>query len=284
MKLHPPPVVNKQVTADMLHWVMQQPNTVMFNTVTSEFTITPGKGAQDYVVDNKTRAIIIKEFRDILIHNGFGCEYAYRNMLEISKGKWSMRLNLIGQIPFPDYLPHQINKAYECWKYEQGNLDRAMRYERGGFDYRLYEAHLTGYNSEGINRIAEDSIDEVDKLDPEALKAFDDANLSIGQIWTPKKQGCDIRITYLGRNVAGVKFEELGSGKIGAPVEKIINPDVFLDEPYYLHKLIIGYDVLSKVYYFYSRKKDFKELLPQSVANTLARLIEFHKEDPMNNI
>lgn len=72
-------------------------------------------------------------------------------------------------------------------------------------------------------------------------------------------------------------------GKIGAPFEQLIKPR-HLDEPYYLHKLIIGYDVLSKVYYFYSCKKEFKELLPQSVANTLARLIEFHKEDPMNNI
>ena len=73
-------------------------------------------------------------------------------------------------------------------------------------------------------------------------------------------------------------------GKMGAPFEQLIKPGVYLDEPYYLHKLIIGYDVLSKVYYFYSCKKEFKELLPQSVANTLARLIEFHKEDPMNNI
>lgn len=73
-------------------------------------------------------------------------------------------------------------------------------------------------------------------------------------------------------------------GKMGVPFEQLIKPVVYSDEPYYLHKLIIGYDVLSKVYYFYSPKKDFKELLPQSVANTLARLIEFHKEDPMNNI
>lgn len=73
-------------------------------------------------------------------------------------------------------------------------------------------------------------------------------------------------------------------GKMGVPFEQLIKPGVYSDEPYYLHKLIIGYDVLSKVYYFYSCKKEFKELLPQSVANTLARLIAFHKEDPMNNI
>lgn len=73
-------------------------------------------------------------------------------------------------------------------------------------------------------------------------------------------------------------------GKMGMPFEQLIKPGVYSDEPYYLHKLIIGYDVLSKVYYFYSCKKEFKELLPQSVANTLARLISFHKEYPMNNI
>lgn len=188
MKLYPPPVINKQVTADMLHWVTCQPNTVMFNTVTSEFTITPGKGAQDYVVDNKTRAIIIKELKDILIHNGFGCEYAYRNMLEISKGDWSMRLNLIGQIPFPDYLPHQINKAYEHWRYEQDNLNRVMSYEVSMPPYNLYtdpypsrehlekvkqmvidsmgvSAELLGNNDSrsDIVREAEDSIDDTNK-------------------------------------------------------------------------------------------------------------------------
>lgn len=164
MKLYPPPVVNKQVTADMLHWVMQQPNTITMNRTTNEFTITPAKDAQDYVVGNETRAIIIKEFRDILIHNGFGCEYAYRNMLEISKGKWSMRLNLIGKIPFPDYLPRQINKAYECWKYEQDSLDRAMSYELSTLPYSLYtDPYPSREHLEEVRRIVEDSIDDTNK-------------------------------------------------------------------------------------------------------------------------
>ena len=79
-----------------------------------------------------------------------------------------------------------------------------------------------------IRKIVEGSIDDNDKLDRETLKSFDDANLSIGQIWKSKGQGSDIKITYLGRNVAGVKFEEVGTGKIGA-----FCIEIFLERFYY---------------------------------------------------
>lgn len=163
MKLHPPPVINKQVTADMLQWVVQQPNTVMFNTVTSEFTITPAPSAKDFPIAPILRHVMARELMAILAFNGFESELS-KDQLKVSKSLWSMEFESILQLmPFPDYLPHQINKAYECWKYEQDNLDRAMSYERGEFDYRLYEAHLTGYNLEGVRRIVEGSINDTNK-------------------------------------------------------------------------------------------------------------------------
>lgn len=164
MKLYPPPVVNNQVTTDMLRWVMHQPNTVTMNTATNEFTITPGKGAQDYPISLSDRIIILRELIAILAYNGFNAYEQTDHSLIIKKGGWSFEVpGILDLMPFPDYLPHQINKAYECWKYEQDNLDRAMSYERGEFDYRLYEAHLTGYNLEGVRRIEEDSIYDANK-------------------------------------------------------------------------------------------------------------------------
>ena len=163
MDLHPPALINKQVTEDMLHWMMVQPNTVTINTVANKFTVTPAKGAEDYPITPILRHVMARELMAILAFNGFESELG-KDQLKVSKGLWSMEVPVIlDQMPFPDYLPHQINKAYECWKYEQDNLDRAMSYERGEFDYRLYEAHLTGYNLEGISRIVEDSIDDTNK-------------------------------------------------------------------------------------------------------------------------
>ena len=188
MKPYPPPAVNKQFTADMLHWVMQQPNTITMNTATNEFTITPGKGAQDYPIDDRTKEFMLFELQKILEFNGFESELS-DDQLKVSKGLWSMEVESILQLmPFPDYLPHQINKAYECWKYEQDNLDRAMSYELSKPQYNLYtdpypsrehlekvkqmitdsmgvSAELLGNNDSrsDIVREAEDSIDDNDK-------------------------------------------------------------------------------------------------------------------------
>ena len=165
MKLYPPPVVNKQVTADMLHWVMQQPNTVMFNTVTSEFTITPGKGTQDYPINLSVRITMLRELIAILAYNGFNAYEQTTGTLMVKKRGWSFEVpGILDQMPFPEYLPHQINKAYEHWKYEQDNKSRVMSYELSPPPYNLYTApypsrdHLLE-----IRKIVEDSIDDTDK-------------------------------------------------------------------------------------------------------------------------
>lgn len=54
------------------------------------------------------------------------------------------------------------------------------------------------------------------KIDSDVLKAFDDANLSLGQIWAHKWKGYDVKITFIKRKVAGVKVEELATGKVDA--------------------------------------------------------------------
>lgn len=138
MDLHPPALTNKQVTEDMLHWIMMQPNTVAFNTVTSEFTVTPAKGAQDFPITLTLRHVMVHELMAILAFNGFESELS-EDQLKVSKGLWSMEVESMLQLmPFPDYLPRQINKAYECWKYEQDSLDRAMSYELSTLPYNLY--------------------------------------------------------------------------------------------------------------------------------------------------
>lgn len=119
MKLHPPPVVNQRVTADMLHWVMRQSNTVTMNTATNEFTITPGKGAQDYPINLSVRITMLRELIAILAYNGFNAYEQTTGTLMVKKRGWSFEVpGILDQMPFPEYLPHQINKAYEHYQYD----------------------------------------------------------------------------------------------------------------------------------------------------------------------
>lgn len=50
----------------------------------------------------------------------------------------------------------------------------------------------------------------------EALVLFDEASLSIGQMWTHKRKGYDVEITYVSRKVAGVKVKEITTGQVDA--------------------------------------------------------------------
>jgi len=114
MDLHPPALINKQVTEDMLHWIMMQPNTVTMNITTNEFNITPAKGARDYHVDDRTKEFMLFELQKILEFNGFSSELLANGSLKVSKDYWNMDIEKIhDQLPFPDYLPNQIEKAYK---------------------------------------------------------------------------------------------------------------------------------------------------------------------------
>ena len=123
MKMHPPALINKQVTEDMLHWIMMQPNTVTMNVTTNEFNITPAKGAQDFPITLTLRHVMVHELMAILAFNGFESELS-EDQLKVSKGLWSMEVESILQLmPFPDYLPYQIKKAYEHHEYESRDAE-----------------------------------------------------------------------------------------------------------------------------------------------------------------
>lgn len=124
MKIYPPALTNKQVTEDMLHWMMMQPNTVTMNTTTNEFNITPAKGAQDYPIDDNLRELMLRELMAILAYNSFGSELLSGDKLRVSKDLWSMEIDyILEQMPFADYLPYQIKKAYEHHEYESRNAE-----------------------------------------------------------------------------------------------------------------------------------------------------------------
>lgn len=114
MKMHPPALINKQVTEAMLHWLMMQPNTVTMNVTTNEFNVTPAKGAQDYPIEDNLRELMLRELTMILAYNGFSSELLSDDKLKVSKDLWSMEIeNILQQMPFPDHLPDQIEKAYK---------------------------------------------------------------------------------------------------------------------------------------------------------------------------
>lgn len=125
MKLHPPALINKQVTEDMLHWMMMHPNTVTMNLIaTNEFTVKPAKGAQDYHIDERTKDFILYELANILEFNGYRSELLANGNLRVSKDHWQMDIERIHDLlPFPDYLPYQIEKSYEHHEYESRNAE-----------------------------------------------------------------------------------------------------------------------------------------------------------------
>ncbi len=114
MKMQPPAIINKQVTEDMLHWAMMQPNIVTLNKTTGEYVIAPGKTTQDYPIHDRTKDFMLFELQKILEYNGFKSELLDNGNLRISKDYWSMDIEKIhDQLPFPDYLPHQIEQVYK---------------------------------------------------------------------------------------------------------------------------------------------------------------------------
>lgn len=115
MDLHPPALINKQVTEDMLHWMMMHPNTVTMNLIaTNEFTVKPAKSAQDYHIDERTKDFILYELANILEFNGYRSELLANGNLRVSKDHWQMDVERIHDLlPFPDYLPYQIEQAYK---------------------------------------------------------------------------------------------------------------------------------------------------------------------------
>lgn len=119
MKMQPPALINKQVTEDMLHWAMMQPNIVTLSKTTGEYVIAPGKTTQDYPIHDRTKDFMLFELQKILEYNGFKSELLDNGGLRISKDYWSMEIDSIReQLPFPDYLPHQIEKAYQHHEYK----------------------------------------------------------------------------------------------------------------------------------------------------------------------
>lgn len=124
MKMHPPALINKQVTEAMLNWIMMQPNTVTMNITTNEFNITPAKGAQDYPIEDNLRELMLRELMAILAYNGFSSELLSDDKLRVSKDRWSMEIDyILEQMPFADYLPYQIKKAYEHHEYESRDAE-----------------------------------------------------------------------------------------------------------------------------------------------------------------
>ena len=134
MKMHPPALINKQVTEAMVHWIMMQPNTVTMNVTTKEFNVTPAKGARDYHIDDRTKEFILYELAKMLEFNGFRSELLANGSLRISKDYWQMDIEKIhDQLPFPDYLLHQIEKAYKH-QYEN-NLYSSQEVKIPSYDY-----------------------------------------------------------------------------------------------------------------------------------------------------
>lgn len=125
MKMYPPALINKDVTEARLHWMMMHPNTVTMNLIaTNELGGKPAKDARDFPIDDRTKEFMLLELRRILEFNGFKSELLSDDKLKVSKDRWSMEIeNILQQMPFPDYLPYQIEKAYEHHEYESRDAE-----------------------------------------------------------------------------------------------------------------------------------------------------------------
>ncbi len=129
MKLIPIPLINQQVTKDLMDWHTRQPHIItidkdkvdqefldkisMVTTVSNDVIIEPS----EFIIDERTKEFMLFELQKILEFNGFKSELLNNGSLQVSKERWSMEIeNILQQMPFADYLPHQINRAYEHYK------------------------------------------------------------------------------------------------------------------------------------------------------------------------
>lgn len=131
MKMQPPALINKQVTEDMLHWFMVQPSTIVVpkSCIGKTGLIKSGSFSieqpKPFAIDDRTKDFMLFELQKILEFNGFSSELLDNGSLKVSKDYWEMDIESIrNQLPFPDYLPHQINKCYENYEYESNEVKR----------------------------------------------------------------------------------------------------------------------------------------------------------------
>jgi len=92
-----------------------------------------------------------------------------------------------------------------------------------------------------------------------------------------KKVEGETEVLFFGGDMDGNALRVLANPN-GIANQKVIRPIDSMDK-YYLHTLTVGFDSAMKTYYFYSCKQYYTELLPESAANVLSKLVEFHKED-----
>ena len=147
MKLIPIPLINQQVTKDLMDWHTRQPHIITIdkdkvdqefldkismvaNTTSNDVVIEP----KSFFIDELTKEFMLFELQKILEFNGFKSELLNNGRLQVSKECWSMEIeNILEQMPFADYLPHQIEKAYEHHEYESRNA------EHGNASYPSHE-------------------------------------------------------------------------------------------------------------------------------------------------
>lgn len=160
MKMHPPALINKQVTEDMLHWMMTQPNRIVVQKQcigktglvnSGFFTI---ENPELFPIDDRTKEFMLFELQKILEFNGFKSELLNNGSLQVAKELWSIEVeNILQQMPFPDYLPHQINKAYEHHSYENHNITIKTANPNGELDYiNLINNHPSRERLESIRQ------------------------------------------------------------------------------------------------------------------------------------
>lgn len=149
MKMYPPAQVNKMIDDARNHWLMSQPttstipipdgvevpkglsSTEWMNLISgwrkadeSIKVTTTSPSIQDYPIDNNLRELMVRELMAILAYNGFSSELLSNDKLKVSKDRWSMEIeNILQQMPFPDYLPYQIEKSYKHHEYESRDAE-----------------------------------------------------------------------------------------------------------------------------------------------------------------
>lgn len=126
MKLYPPPLANKMVSKKREDWLMQQTRAPIAMKVNDAGKLEidydapfPAIDYSDFYIDPSLKEEMLIELRNILSFNGFKSVEQIDGSLKVSKDYWSMEIpDILEQMPFADWLPHKIGKAY---KHEQGS-------------------------------------------------------------------------------------------------------------------------------------------------------------------
>ena len=115
-------VMNNVVRRDLEAWIARQPVMIMMPSPkehgNQEFK-TKNVIVSDFPITDTMRAVMVRELMSLLSYYGFEAVLTDRDSLKVTRRGFTIELdNILAAMPFGDYLPEQVKRAYNAFNYE----------------------------------------------------------------------------------------------------------------------------------------------------------------------